>query len=140
MKPIARRRARERTVQALYSWKFSKNDIFNIKNQFLSQDDIKDVDILYFCKLLLGVAMNATILDLIMAPYLSRHINKLDQIEHGILQIALFELKMHQEIPYKVVINEAVELAKTFGSEDSYKFINAVLDKIVSTFIKNRKL
>ncbi|WON76211.1 transcription antitermination factor NusB [Serratia sp. UGAL515B_01] len=129
MKPAARRRARECAVQALYSWQLSKNDIADVEHQFLTEQDVKDVDIAYFRELLSGVAVNAGMLDDLMAPYLSRLLDELGQVEKAVLRIALFELKMREDVPYKVAINEAIELAKTFGAEDSHKFVNGVLDK-----------
>lgn len=129
MKPAAIRRARECVVQALYSWQLSKNDITDVESEFLIDQDVKDVDISYFRELLTGVAGSAEKLDILMAPYLSRQLNELGQVEKAILRLALFELSRIHGAPYKVVINEAIELAKTFGAEDSYKFINGVLDK-----------
>ncbi|AGB81319.1 N utilization substance protein B [Serratia rubidaea] len=129
MKPAARRRARECAVQALYSWQLSKNDVADVELQFLTEQDVKDVDVAYFRELLSGVAMNAGTLDALMTPYLSRQLEDLGQVEKAILRVALFELKMREDVPYKVAINEAIELAKVFGAEDSHKFVNGVLDK-----------
>jgi N utilization substance protein B len=129
VKPAARRRARECAVQALYSWQLSKNDIADVELQFLTEQDVKDVDITYFRELLSGVATSADQLDALMAPYLSRQLEELGQVERAILRLALFELSKRQDVPYKVAINEAIELAKTFGAEDSHKFVNGVLDK-----------
>ncbi|GAB2939522.1 transcription antitermination factor NusB [Hafnia psychrotolerans] len=129
MKPAARRRARECAVQAIYSWQLSKNDIADVELEFLTEQDVKDVDITYFRELLTGVATNAEKLDALMAPYLSRQLEELGQVERAILRLALFELSKRQDVPYKVAINEAIELAKTFGAEDSHKFVNGVLDK-----------
>ncbi|MFB6422098.1 MAG: transcription antitermination factor NusB [Candidatus Malihini olakiniferum] len=130
MKLTARRRARERAVQALYSWQLSKNDIADIELQFLSKQDVKDFDINYFRELMSGVSIYAEKLDELMAPHLSRQLEELGQIERAILRIALFELSNRNDIPYKVSINEAIELTKIFGAEDSHKFINAVLDTV----------
>ncbi|UDG81746.1 Transcription antitermination protein NusB [Candidatus Profftia lariciata] len=130
MKPVARHRAREYALQALYSWQVSKNDITDIECQFLSEQNIKDFDVSYFRDLLFGVANHAKYLDNLMIPVLSRQLKELGQIERAVLRISLFELSKRIDIPYKVVINEGIELAKMFGSEDSYKFINGVLNKI----------
>ncbi|CNH69299.1 transcription antitermination protein NusB [Yersinia massiliensis] len=138
MKPAARRRARECAVQALYSWQLSKNDIADVELQFLSEQDVKDVDIAYFRELLSGVAVNAASLDALMAPVLSRQLEELGQVERAVLRIALFELSKRHDVPYKVAINEAIELAKTFGAEDSHKFVNGVLDKVAPT-VRNKK-
>jgi N utilization substance protein B len=129
VKPAARRRARECAVQALYSWQISHNEIADVELQFLTEQDVKDVDIAYFRELLSGVATAAEKLDALMAPYLSRQIDELGQIEKAVLRLAVYELSKRQDIPYKVVINEAIELAKIFGAEDSHKFVNGVLDK-----------
>lgn len=139
MKPAARRRARECAVQALYSWQLSKNDIADIELQFLSEQDVKDVDISYFRELLAGVAMQAEKLDALMAPYLSRQLEELGQVERAVLRIALFELSKREDVPYKVAINEAIELAKVFGAEDSHKFVNGVLDKVAPTVRQTKK-
>ncbi|KML68826.1 transcription antitermination factor NusB [Pectobacterium peruviense] len=139
MKPAARRRARECAVQALYSWQLSKNDIADVEHQFLSEQDVKDVDITYFRELLAGVATQAEKLDQLMAPFLSRQINELGQVEKAILRLAMFELSKREDVPYKVAINEAIELAKIFGAEDSHKFVNGVLDKAAPSVRKGKK-
>ncbi|APS29134.1 transcription antitermination factor NusB [Pectobacterium brasiliense] len=139
MKPAARRRARECAVQALYSWQLSKNDIADVEHQFLSEQDVKDVDITYFRELLAGVATQAEKLDQLMAPFLSRQIEELGQVEKAILRLAMFELSKREDVPYKVAINEAIELAKIFGAEDSHKFVNGVLDKAAPNVRKGKK-
>ena len=139
MKPAARRRARECAVQALYSWQISKNDIADVEYQFLSEQDVKDVDISYFRELLSGVATNAEYLDGLMAPVLSRQLEELGQVERAVLRISLFELSKREDVPYKVAINEGIELAKTFGAEDSHKLVNGVLDKVAPTIRKSKR-
>jgi N utilization substance protein B len=139
VKPAARRRARECAVQALYSWQLSKNDIADVEHQFLSEQDVKDVDITYFRELLAGVATQAEKLDQLMAPFLSRQIEELGQVEKAILRLAMFELSKREDVPYKVAINEAIELAKIFGAEDSHKFVNGVLDKAAPSVRKGKK-
>ena len=131
MKPAARRRARECAVQALYSWQLSHNDIADVEYQFLAEQDVKDVDVLYFRELLSGVATNSA--------YLSRQLEELGQVEKAVLRIALFELSKRDDVPYKVAINEAIELAKTFGAEDSHKFVNGVLDKAAPVIRPHKK-
>ncbi|WMQ73964.1 MAG: Transcription antitermination protein NusB [Sodalis sp.] len=139
MKPAARRRARECAVQAIYSWQLSHNDITDIEVQFLAERDTSDVDVAYFCELYAGTATNAQELDKLMAPYLSRQLEELCHVERAVLRVALFELSKRQDMPYKVAINEAIELAKTFGAKESYKFINGVLDKMAKEIRPNRK-
>ncbi|MGS6553595.1 transcription antitermination factor NusB [Escherichia coli] len=131
MKPAARRRARECAVQALYSWQLSQNDIADVEYQFLAEQDVKDVDVLYFRELLAGVATNTA--------YLDGLLEELGQVEKAVLRIALYELSKRSDVPYKVAINEAIELAKSFGAEDSHKFVNGVLDKAAPVIRPNKK-
>lgn len=156
MKPAARRRARECAVQALYSWQVSQNSIADVETEFLVEISAKPsadfwqeeetvsgvqlerVDLTYFRELFTGAANNAAELDSIMAPHLSRQLDELGQTERAILRVAVYELSKREDVPYKVVINEAIELAKIFGAEDSHKFINGVLDKIVFQLRKKR--
>jgi len=129
VKPAARRRARECAVQAIYSWQLSGNPIAEVEYEFIAEQDMSDVDVNYFRELLSGVATNATKLDQLMAPYLSRQLEELGQVEKAILRVSMFELSFREDVPYKVAINEGIELAKVFGAEDSHKFVNGVLDK-----------
>ncbi|EMC8780575.1 transcription antitermination factor NusB [Providencia rettgeri] len=129
MKPAARRRARECAVQAIYSWQLSGNPIAEVEYEFIAEQDMSDVDVNYFRELLSGVATNATKLDQQMVPYLSRQLEELGQVEKAILRVSMFELSFREDVPYKVAINEGIELAKVFGAEDSHKFVNGVLDK-----------
>lgn len=129
-----RRRARECAVQAIYSWQVSRNDLADVETSFITEQDMKGVDSKYFRELLNGVAKNTAELDDKMTPYLTeRTVDELGQIELAILRIALYELMKRQDVPYKVVINEAIDLTKTFGAADSHKFVNGVLDKIAPT-------
>ncbi|MBI0093974.1 MULTISPECIES: transcription antitermination factor NusB [Gilliamella] len=129
-----RRRARECAVQAIYSWQVSRNDLADVETSFIAEQDMKGVDTKYFRELLQGVAKNTAELDEKMAPYLTeRKVEELGQVELAILRIALYELMKRQDVPYKVVINEAIDLTKTFGAADSHKFVNGVLDKIAPT-------
>ncbi|EKT54326.1 transcription antitermination factor NusB [Providencia burhodogranariea] len=129
MKPAARRRARECAVQAIYSWQLSGNNISDVEYEFIAEQDMSDVDITYFRELLSGVANNAIKLDQQMSPFLSRQLEELGQVEKAILRVSMYELSYRQDVPYKVAINEGIELAKVFGAEDSHKFVNGVLDK-----------
>ncbi|AFH93246.1 TPA: transcription antitermination factor NusB [Providencia stuartii] len=129
MKPAARRRARECAVQAIYSWQLSGNNVSDVEYEFIAEQDMSDVDVIYFRELLSGVANNAAKLDQLMAPFLSRQLEELGQVEKAILRVAMYELSYREDVPYKVAINEGIELAKVFGAEDSHKFVNGVLDK-----------
>ncbi|AKC60399.1 transcription antitermination factor NusB [Blochmannia endosymbiont of Camponotus (Colobopsis) obliquus] len=125
-----RRRARECALQALYSWQISHNDIKDVIVDFISEQNMCNVNVSYFYQLYIGVTTCVYELDQLMLPYLSRQFERLDHIEKAVLRIALFELSNCFDVPYKVVINEAIELAKIFGAEKSHKFINGVLDKV----------
>ena len=132
MKPSERSKARQFATQAIYQWQMTKETVANIEHQFVTEQDFSDTDAVYFRELVLGVSLNSVELDELMSPFLSRPLNDLDLVEKAILRLSTFELTKRQDVPYKVVINESIELAKDFGAEDSHKFVNGVLDKIVS--------
>ncbi|GLX86632.1 N utilization substance protein B [Thalassotalea loyana] len=131
MKPSARRKAREFATQAIYSWQISGNNINDIEAHFLTENAKRRFDIEYFQTLFRGVTASVAELDLAIEPHVDRPLDEIDQVEKAILRMAMFELSHNQEVPYKVVINEAIELGKAFGADDSHKFINGVLDKAV---------
>ncbi len=131
MKVSARRKARELAVQGIYSWQMSKNDIAQVELALATSNNMHQVDMVYFQAILRGVSQDAERLDGIIKPYLGRLPEELDPIEKAILRVATFELVERVDVPYRVIINEAIELAKVFGAEDSHKFINGALDKAV---------
>ena len=131
MKPAARRKARILALQAVYSWQLSNNSIADIEHQMLIENDVSKVDVEYFKDLARGVTVNYKQLDEIVTPHLSRPFSDLDEVEKVVLRVSTYELKFRQDVPYKVAINEGIELAKLFGAEDSHKFVNGVLDKAV---------
>ncbi|MDG6363771.1 transcription antitermination factor NusB [Glaesserella parasuis] len=137
MKVSPRRRARECAVQALYSWYISQNSIEQVELAFVTDQDMQGVDMPYFRKLLRSTVENVDVIDDILRPYLDRADNELDPIERTILRLAGYELKFELDVPYKVAINEAIEVAKVFGSDDSHKYVNGVLDKLAPAL--NRK-
>ena len=125
-----RRRARECAVQALYSWAFSQNSPEIVELNFMTEQDMKGVDTPYFRKLFRQTVENVETVERIMQGYLDRGLEELDPIEKAILRLAVYELQFEADVPYKVVINEAIEVAKVFGADESHKYINGVLDKI----------
>lgn len=126
----ARIKARRSAVQALYQWHMTNNPMQEIITEFENdQARLKKADIDYFRELLLGTAKTSEDLDIQLMPLLDRKLEELDPVERAILHIGLYELITFPEIPWRVVINESVELAKMFGAEQSHKFINGVLDK-----------
>lgn len=125
-----RSQARSHAVQALYQWQMAGGNVAAIAQQFREANPDSDYDHAYFSALLSDVAANVSRLDDLIGPYLDRSVNSLDLVERAILRLGALELAERPEIPYKVVINEAVELAKTYGAEQSHKYINGVLDKV----------
>ncbi|HXK00515.1 MAG TPA: transcription antitermination factor NusB [Buchnera sp. (in: enterobacteria)] len=139
MNPNARRKARECIIQVLYSWQISKNNIYYIISQFLEDQNIKTIDINYFNELIIGIVKHSQYIDELIRPYLSRTLEDVGQIEKAILRLSFYELLKRSDIPYKVSINEGIELAKSFGAADSHKFINGVLDKAAGKLRVNKK-
>ncbi len=125
-----RRKARRYALQALYSWVLSENALSDIETHFLVEHAAEAFDREYFQTLLHEVPRHIEILETTMSPYLSRQFADLDPIELTILRISIYELKERLDVPYRVIINEGLELAKAFGSADSHKFVNGVLDKV----------
>ncbi|RLV59597.1 transcription antitermination factor NusB [Parashewanella curva] len=133
MKPSERRKARRLAVQAIYSWQLSGNNIADVEHQFLTEQDVKGVDVSYFRELLSGVATKASALDELFAPFLDRNVEDVSPVEKAIVRLGAFELTFQKGVPFKVAINEAIELAKAFGADDSHKFVNGVLDKLAAS-------
>ena len=129
MKPSARRNARQFAVQALYQWQLTRDPVADIELQFITEQEMKDTDVEYFRDLFTGVALHANALDGALSPFMTRKAEELDQVERAILRLAAYELKHRHDVPPKVAINEAIELAKCFGAEESHKYVNGVLDK-----------
>jgi N utilization substance protein B len=131
VKPSPRRKARELAVQAVYSWQISKNSVSDIEVNFITENSKRRFDIEYFQQLIRGVTSSVSELDLAISPHVDRPLDDIDQVEKAILRVAIYELSDCQDVPYRVVINEALELAKLFAADDSHKFVNGVLDKAV---------
>lgn len=133
MNSFTRHKARKLAVQAVYQWQMTHDDSADILLQFVATANPKKIDMAYFNELLTGVAQHHAELDGCMQPFLDRAITALDVVELAILRIALYELLHRIDVPYKVVINEALELTKIFGSVEGFKYVNGVLDKTVRT-------
>ena len=129
MKPAERRRARQFAVQAIYQWQITRTGVTQIIEQFSVDQDMSKTDVPYFKELLIGTVNNVDSLDDKLSPYLSRKINDVDMVDIAVLRLAMFELTYRTDVPHKVVLNEAIELAKDFATDESYKFVNGVLDK-----------
>ena len=126
----ARSLARHKAVQALYQWQVSRQDANSIDAQFHEDQDLRKVDIAYFQELLHQIPQHLDELDAEIAPLLDRGLSEVDPVERAILRIGAYELQFRPDIPYRVVINEAIEMAKTFGGEQGHKYVNSVLDKL----------
>jgi N utilization substance protein B len=129
MNPNARRQARHYALQALYQANLAGGTAREIEMQFVANQIKKKVDLEYFKELLHAGLEKQKELDLFMKPFLKRPIHELDPIELSILRLSIYELAYRLDVPYRVVINEALELTKKFGSVEGYKFVNGVLDQ-----------
>jgi len=125
----ARRRSREIALQGLYEWLVSGTDAGVIDAHMREQEGFDKADRTHFDALLHGCIAEAADLDAVLAKFVDRKTTELSPVEHAVLMIGAYELKHCLEIPYKVAINEAVELAKSFGGTDGHKYVNGVLDK-----------
>lgn len=127
-----RRRSREFALQGLYQWQLAKTEPAAIARQMADAKGFDKVDADYFRSLLDGAIAAAPALEAEIAPLLDREIGRLSPVERGILLLGAYELAHQPEVPYRAIINEAVELAKSYGGTDGYKFVNGVLDKLAA--------
>jgi N utilization substance protein B len=125
-----RHRARELALQGIYQWRITAGDEAKIEKQIHAEKNLGRYDKELFSRLLRGALSRHTELEALLVPHLDRPLEELSPVEFAILLLGAFELAQQIEVPYKVVINEAVELAKTFGGSDGHKFVNGVLDKL----------
>ncbi|CAN7467636.1 transcription antitermination factor NusB [Pseudoduganella sp. LjRoot289] len=125
-----RHRAREFALQGLYQWLLNNEDATTIVNNIRAAHGFDKADGEHFTHLLYGAIKDCQALRESFAPLVDRGVSELSPIEHGVLLLGAFELKNNLEIPYRVVINEAVELTKSFGGIDGHKYVNGVLDKL----------
>ncbi len=129
--PAMRHKARHFAMQAVYQWQMTGQTPGQIEAQFLEDQPVQGADLDYMHDLISGIVENVEHLDEVFEPFLSRPLKDLDQVDKAILRLGTFELLYRQDVPYKVVINEAIMLAKEFAEQDSHKFVNGVLDKVV---------
>lgn len=126
--PVARSRARRRALQAVYAWQMSGSSAREVIAQFAHEQAKEQADLEYFEDLVRGVEANVEALDDALKPFLDRDIEQVDAIERAALRIAAYELRMRPDVPYRVVINEAIETVKRFGAEHGHTYVNGVLD------------
>jgi N utilization substance protein B len=127
--PAARSRARRRALQALYAWQMSASPVERVIDQFRAEQDMEIADLEYFEALVRGVVEHAEELDAVLAKFIDRPMTQVDPIERAVLRIAGFELAHRPDVPYRVVINEAIETTKRFGAEHGHTYVNGVLDR-----------
>ena len=125
-----RHRARELAMQGVYQWRMSGSQVDDIEKHMQGEKNLGRYDKVMYAKLLRGVLSNHEALEAMLAPHLDRALAELSTVEYSVLLLAAFEFAHQPDVPYKVVINEAVELAKTFGGTDGHKYVNGVLDKL----------
>jgi N utilization substance protein B len=128
----SRRRSREQALQALYQWLINQSSAQTLLEQLAETEDYAKADHRLLQTLVTGTLQSADALRERIRPYLDRRVEELSPIEHALLLMAAFELSEQRETPYKVVINEAVELAKSYGGTDGHKYVNGVLDKLAA--------
>ena len=128
----ARSRARRRALQAVYAWQMSGNSMAKVMEEFRHEQDMEVADLEYFEDLLRGVNEHCADLDASIAPFLDRGVAQVDPIERAALRLAAYELRYRIDVPYRVVINEAIEVTKRFGAEHGHTYINGVLDKLAA--------
>ena len=130
----ARSKARRLAMQAVYQWQMTAHDASDLIAQYLADPDNRNADAVYFETLLRGVINGHALLDEVLAPTLvERSVDEVDPVERAVLRVAAYELQQCLDVPYRVVLNEAVSLAKKFGAEQGHTFVNAALDKLART-------
>jgi N utilization substance protein B len=128
--------ARRNAVQAIYQWQLTGQDTAEVESQFLAEHDMGKVDVVYFRELVREVPLHLHELDDHVLPHVDRSMDEIDPVERAILRLACYELEFRLDVPYRAVINEAIELTKTFGAEHGHKFVNGVLDKVAQKLRK----
>lgn len=126
--PVARSRARRRALQAIYAWQVSGGTAAQIIAQFAHEQANEVADLEYFEDVVAGVIKHVAAIDASLAGFLDREVEHVDQIERASLRIAAFELLHRPDVPYRVVLNEAIDITKRFGSEHGHTYVNGVLD------------
>jgi N utilization substance protein B len=134
--PVARHNARRYALQAMYQWQLAGTSVTDIEAEFLNYHIDKKLDADYFKELIHGVPQYQQEIDQELKAVIGRPLNEIDPVELAVLRLAIYELIKRPDVPYRVIINEALELTKKFGSVEGHKFVNGVLDRIAK---KNRK-
>ena len=127
---MSRRKARALAMQAVYQWQLNDDILENVIQQFVESNDMSKIDFEHFKKIVTAAVNHTPELDAIIKPHLDRDIKELNPVELAVLRLSVYEMKHCLDIPYRVVINEGIELTKKYGATDSYKYVNGVLDKL----------
>lgn len=141
----ARTNARKAAVQALYQWQMTGQNLSAIEMQFLEEERLKDAQKSYFNELFHGVPKCLDVIDEMLTQFVDRPVESIDPVERAILRIGVYELMNRLDMPYRVVLNESINLAKCFGADGSHRYVNGILDKVaqqkraVEIQAKNRK-
>ena len=126
----ARTNARKAAVQALYQWQMTGQSLIEIERQFLEEERLKDAQKSYFTELFHGVPKNLEAIDQALSEFVDRPVDMIDPVERAILRMGVYELLHRLDMPYRVVLNEGINLAKYFGADGSHKYVNGILDKV----------
>jgi N utilization substance protein B len=126
----SRTNARKAAVQALYQWQMTGQSLVEIERQFIEEERLKDVQKSYFTELFHGVPKNLEAIDQALTEFVDRPVDMIDPVERAILRIGAYELINRPDMPYRVVLNESINLAKYFGADGSHRYVNGILDKI----------
>lgn len=127
---LARTNARKAAVQALYQWQMAGHDLSEIERQFQEEQYLKNAQKSYFTELFYGVPKNLDAIDQALSEFVDRPVDTIDPVERAILRIGTYELMHRLDTPYRVVLNEGINLAKYFGADGSHKYVNGILDKV----------
>jgi N utilization substance protein B len=126
----ARTNARKAAVQALYQWQMTGQNLNEIERQFLEEERLKDTQKSYFTELFHGVPKNLELIDQALSEFVDRPVDSIDPVERAILRIGVYELSHRLDMPYRVILNEGINLAKHFGADGSHRYVNGILDKV----------
>jgi transcription antitermination protein NusB len=127
---LARTNARKAAVQALYQWQMTGQNLNEIERQFGEEDRLKDAQKSYFKELLHEIPAQLISIDAALAEFVDRAVDAVDPVERAILRLGTYELLFRLDMPYRVAINESINLAKCFGADGSHRYVNGILDKI----------
>ena len=122
--------ARRAALQALYQWQMTRDNLAEIERQFLEEREMNKVDLAYFRELLHEIPAKLNAIDTLLSEFAERKLTEIDPVERAIVRISTYELLHRLDIPYRVVLNEGINLCKTFGATESHKYVNSLLDRL----------